>query len=482
MGIPINRGPVAVLQSLVNSIQKWPMPQFNAIVDARPIIGDPMFNSFFGWIGGGLTTYDAKMPTYVKAYQENADVYAIVNRIGTKASSIPFSIKEMKNRNKAVEYQIQLKNNLARGPFGMLDQKTIGADAFETGSLPIPLERPNPYQSWAEFFALSEIFLLLTGNLFWNVQRPSMGPNAGKPMQIYVLPSHYMQIVVGNGYNPQNPGASIVTEYMFILGGRYNSFAAGDTYHMNFPGVEYDLQGGHLYGQSPLRAVLREIQGSNEGSMNNIKMMKSGGAIGIIHGENEPLDEVQAKQLKNRLIEMKNDTGAMGQIAGISQKIGFTRIALPTKDLMPMDYDTHFQKKIANALGFPTKLLNNDAAATYDNMALAYRELIVNRIMPDFNMMAETMNTKILPQFGQKYQNGLWQWDYEKLAEMQEDIEKLVNWGSGLVDRGVISREEMRQLINFENTGDPDMDVRTTNLNVIPLSEATQYNDGGQMQ
>ena len=482
MAIPINRGPIAAITSLINRATAWPFPQFNAIVDAQPRIGDPLFNSFFGWIGGGLTTYPANMPTYVKAYQENSDVYAIVNRIATKSSSIPFSIKEMKSRPKALEYNIQLKNNLQRGPFGRLDQKNIGADAFETGSLPIPLDSPNPYQSWAEFFALSEIFLLLTGNLYWNVQRPSMGPNKGKPMQIYVLPSHYMQIVVANGYNPETPGASIVTEYMFILGGRYNSFSAEDTYHMNFPGVEYDLQGQHLYGQSPLRAVLREIQGSNEGSLNNIKMMKSGGAIGIIHGENEPLDEDQAKQLKNRLIEMKNDTGVMGQIAGISQKIGFTRIALPTKDLMPMEYDFHFQKKIANALGFPTKLLNNDDAATYDNMALAYRELIINRIMPDFNMMAEVINTKILPQFGQRYVRGLWQWDYEKLAEMQEDIETLVKWGSDLLDRGVINRAEMRQLISFEESGDPNMDIPTTNLNVIPLSEAIQYNDGGQLQ
>lgn len=210
-------------------------------------------------------------------------------------------------------------------------------------------------------------------------------------------------------------------------------------------------------------------------------MMKSGGAIGIIHGEHEPLEEDQAAQLKQRLIEIKNDSGRMGQIAGISQKIGFTRIALPTRDLMPFEYDMHFQKKIANAIGFPTRLLNNDAAATYDNMSLAYRELIINRIMLDANLMADTMNTKILPLFGPTYSRGVFDFDFEKMAEMQEDIEKLVKWGSDMVDRGVITRAEMRALINFEPLTDPNMEIPTTTTNVIPLSEATRYNLDGEI-
>jgi HK97 family phage portal protein len=425
------------------------------------------------------------METYVKAYQENADVYAIISRTAEKLSSIPFSVKKIENRNKFQQFNIERKNNIRRGAFGMMDQKMIGAEAFESGSLPLPLERPNPYQTWAEFFSLSEIFLLTTGNLYWTVERPEMGPNAGKPTQIYVLPSHFIQIIIKDGVSLRNMATdtdqSVVAEYWFRIGSRFTTFSAADTYHMNFPGVEYDMQGAHLYGQSPLRAVLREIQASDEGSKNDIKMMKSGGAIGIIHGENDPLDEDQAKQLKNRLIEIKNDSGVMGQIAGISQKIGFTRIALPTKDLQPMEYDLHFQKKIANAIGFPTRLLNNDAAATYDNMALAYRELIINRIMPDLNMMTETLNTEILPDFGPQYKRAVWQWDFEKLAEMQEDIETLVKWGSDMVDRGVLTRAEMRRLINFEPTGDADMEIPTTGTNVIPLSEAVRYNLDGEI-
>lgn len=482
MAIPKNSGPISTLVSLINRIQPPAFPQYNAIVDAGR---SPLWDSFFGWVGTGLTQYPPNQETYIRAYQENADVYAIVSKCSQKLSSIPFSIKKIKSREQKARFEIERKNNIARGVFGLLDQKMIGADAFETGTLPLPLARPNPYQTWAEFFALSEIFLLTTGNLYWTVSRPEMGPNAGKPRQIYVLPSHYMQIIVRDGVDLRTMGMSmddgVVSEYWFRIGGKYTVFAAEDTYHMNFPGVSYDMQGGHLYGQSPLRAVLTEIQASDEGSKNNIKMMKSGGAIGLIHGENEPLEEEQSKQLKNRLIELKNDTGVMGQIAGIAQKVGFTRIALSTKDLMPMEYDFHFQKKIANAIGFPTRLLNNDAAATYDNMALAYRELIINRIMPDLNMMTETINTKILPEFGPQYRGAVWQWDFEKLAEMQEDITQLVEWGTKLVDRGVIDREEMRQLINFEPTTNPDMKVPTTTTNVIPLSEATQFNLSGEL-
>lgn len=486
MAIPKNTGVVTQLISMINRANPFPFPQFNAIVAPNQTVGNALWNAFFGWAGTGLTTYDANMETYVRAYQENADVYAIISRCAEKLSAIPFSIKKVENRPKYTQFNIERKNNIMRGAFGMTEQKSIGSEAFAHGTLPLPMDRPNPYQTWSEFFALSEIFLLTTGNLYWTVERPDMGPNKGKPMQWYVLPSHYIQIVVREGYNPrealnQNENDGIVSEYWFRLGSRYTTFSPQNTFHMNFPGVEYDMQGAHLYGQSPLRAVLREIQGSDEGAKNNIKMMKSGGAIGIIHGENEPLDEIQAKQLKSRLIEIKNDAGVMGQIAGISQKIGFTRIALPTRDLQPFEYDFHFQKKIANAIGFPTRLLNNDAAATYDNMALAYRELIINRTMPDVNMMAQTINNKLLPQFGPQYRGAVWDWDFEKLAEMQDDIEVLVKWGTDMVDRGVITRSEMRRLINFEPMKNPDMEIPTTTTNVIPLSEATRYNLDGEI-
>ena len=64
------------------------------------------------------------------------------------------------------------------------------------------------------------------------------------------------------------------------------------------------MQGSHLYGVSPIRAGLKNIQSSNSGLDLNIKTLKNGGAFGFIHGKGVPLQPEQAKELKDRMKEM----------------------------------------------------------------------------------------------------------------------------------------------------------------------------------
>ena len=432
-----------------------------------------LINGILQWVGVMPAFLADRPEVYIEeGYNMNGDVYAIIQQIATKASSVPFSIKRVKDRPKYQQHNLSQKTLLLGGPQGQMDLKMLGIDAFEDGSLAIPLDKPNPRQSWAEFIALYETYLNLTGNVYIYKRKPEEGINAGRPRELYLLPSQYVKILVSQNWRLVENYESAILGYEIILTDRYHSFRKDEVIHINFPNPNWTVDGWQFYGMSPLRPVLKEIQASNQGNKNNVRMMKSGGAIGLIHGKGTVLEEEDAKQLKQRLVEMRNDPGELGQIAGISQEIGFTRIALSTDELKPFEHQSYYQSKIANVLGWSTLLLNNQTGAKYENLRIAYREVVTNKIMPDLNMLEQAFNEELLPEFGRDYARAIWKFDYSKLAELQEDIGELVAWATQLVDRGVLTRAETRRIINLEPRREAEMDVPTvTQIGTTPLSD-----------
>ena len=87
-----------------------------------------------------------------------------------------------------------------------------------------------------------------------------------------------------------------------------------------------------------MRAALRNIESSNSAMELNIKTLKSGGAFGFIHGKGPAgITQAQAKELKERLIEMNASPENLGKIAGVSAELGFQRISLTSEELKPFD-------------------------------------------------------------------------------------------------------------------------------------------------
>ena len=435
---------------------------------------DKYFQAFLSYLGVGYTTYPTNGPTYItEGYQANGDVYAIINQIATKGASVPFCIKRPKSNTKAAQFLYQRKSLLAGDISHRLKLMQLKNEAYdEEMEIPIPIERPNPLQTWPEFIALYLTFLNLTGNAYIFKACPEMGPNAGKPIHLYLLPSHLIQIVVKDGYSQLGFEQSPISHYMLTHKDRYRDFEEEEIIHINFPNPNYDLNGSQLYGQSPLRAVLKEIQASNEGNDNNIRMQRSGGAIGLIYGKNAALEQDQADALKQRLKEMRMDTSSLAQIAAISTEVGFTPITLDNQKLQPFEAQKYAQKKIANALNWSDKLLNNDEGAKYDNMRIAYKESILNKLMPDLNMLEEAFNSKWLPYFGKEYRTASFYFMFDELPEMQENLEEISKWITPLLDRGVVNKAEVRQIFHFEPSTDPDLEVHTVQMGTIPLSDA----------
>jgi len=429
--------------------------------------------ALFSWLGGGYTSYDTNNNNYIdKGYNYNPVVYSVINQRSKKVGSVPFYIKIIDNK-----YQKSKRDSLLYATkFDLTPQQEVKrlileSKAFKEDYKEMPLERPNPLQTWMEFFELAETFLASIGNVYIYLQSPNLGINKDTPIAWYLLPSHLTQIVLKKNVNFQSK-ESPIDSYILTEGNQFIEFKFNEVVHIKYSNPNYDTLGSHLYGQSPLRAALRNMQSSNEAIDLNNKALKSGGAFGLIHSKgNSPLTTDQATQLKERLTEMDSGTGRLDKIAGVSAEIGFTRLSLTTDELKPFDYLSFDEKQICNVLGWSDKLLNNDDGAKYDNVNQFRKKVITDTIQPDLNLIQQAINSIILPKY-KGYEGSCFEFDVTDLPEMQQDIAAMMAWLKPAIDIGLINRNEGRVAMRYPISQDKNMDIYTVASDIITLDQA----------
>ncbi len=450
-------------------------------VGAADIVRNAVNEAFL--MGRPYTQYDPNAPTYIReGYLYNPIVYSIVKQRADKAMSVPSYIKRVKDENAKKKLDVLRKaTNYDYKASQVLRDINLKQAAFDNDILPMPIERPNELQTWKELKGLYETFISTTGNHYIYLHK---GKITNIPAAVYVLPAHLMKIVLKDNVNFQST-ESPIKSYMLIEGNQYVEFDAENVIHLKLPNPDYDVDGRHLYGMSPLRSALRNIQSSNYAIDNNIKSMLNGGAFGFVHGTdiNKPLTKEQADQIKERMVAMDSDPGRLGKLSGIRAPIAFTRVSLTTDELKPFDYLNYDQKQIANVLGWDDILLNNDSGAKYDNYELALKSVVTRTTVPSLEMYEKAMNDIIALFPG--YDRAVYDHDYSELPEMQPDMKTLVEWLKIGVDIGAYTRNEFRVATNFMPKETPEMETHTVQNDVIPLDVAVEndfrLNDTGSI-
>jgi HK97 family phage portal protein len=424
-------------------------------------------------LGGGFTNYDTNGQSYLdNGYNVNPIVFSVIKQQATKTSSIPYFIKKVEDKKAKSKLNMLLKatnNNLT--PQQQIKKVILESKAFSDDILEMPLIVPNPLQTWTEFHDLYKTFFSLTGNVYMYILKPELREGA-EPLAIYILPSHLVEIVLKPNVNVLGV-ESPVSHYILIQGNQYVEFKAENVIHIKSSNPNYDEDGRHLYGQSRLQAGLRNMQSSNKGLDLNIKTLQSGGAFGFIHGTNTPLTPDQAQELKDRLTEMNESTEDLAKISGMSGELAFTRISLTTAELQPFEYLNFDQKQICNVLGWDDLLLNNDSGAKFDNVDSARKRVVTDNIQPDLLLLQDALNNYFLPLF-KGYENTEIIYDISELPEMQQDTKTMVDWVVLLLDRGVLNRNEAREVVTFIPLEDPNMEVYTVVNDLLTLDEAIE--------
>lgn len=406
---------------------------------------------------------------------KNPDVRAIIDQQATKTASIPYHIEKIKDETKYHQLtQLRKATNYSFTPQQEFKSIILQSESYDENLLPMPLDRPNPLETWGELLRLFKIFLSLTGNAYYYKMQLSEGMDAGEPRQLYTLPSHMMQIVLKDKADFLDPYESPIDHYILVEGNQFIKFLPEEIIHIKLPNPNFDFNGSHLYGVGRLQSAFKNLESSNEASELNVKTMKNGGAFGFIHAADgqTPLTPEQATDLKSRLIEMDKSSARMAKIAGSSARIGFTRISLTTDELKPFDFLGWDRKVIANVLGWSDLFLNNDARGDYGGtISEMKKQVMMDNIIPDLRLWEQAINPEFIQKF-KGYENAVLEFDYSEMPEMQDDMKTLVDWLTIALKDGVITRNEYRLCLKYPESKNIEMDVITVQGDVKTLENA----------
>ena len=440
--------------------------------DLEKAIRNAFANSFlWGSLGGIVTNNDKDLARYIDmAYNINPDVFAIVNQMASKFISIPYCITDIEDK-KSYQKLKRLEQSTKYDFTFQQEYKSLElkAKAYTEDEYPMPFLRPNPEQTWTQFWQLSMIFLQTTGNVYWYMPMPEEGANQGVPKALYVLPSHLMEIVIKQdvtiGFDDP------VNYYQFLGGARDIPFRSDEVIHIKYPNPNYDINGAHLYGQSKLRAGWKNVITTNKGLDLAYNTQKNGGAFGFVHAKDGVLEKPAIDGLKERLKQAKASTEDLSRIMGSATALGFTKIGLTTDELKPFEYFSYDLKALCNVFGWDHVLLGNGDNAKYDNMKIAEKRVVKNTIVGDVNLMQDAFNTQFLPKF-KEYQNRCIVFKIKELPEMQQDYKTMTEWVCKLKDKGLITGNTALQILNMPKSDNSLLDEYTVNEDLMLLEDA----------
>ena len=366
-------------------------------------------------------------------YLQNAIVYRCVNEIAKGASSVPFILKS-------------------------------GDQIIEQHPLLDLLARPNPLQSYSEFFSSLYSYILLSGNAYVL----KVGNDGGAPRELHQLRPD--RIEIKGGGNP------IPEKYEYVINGRVQ-----DTYYVDQDNGFSELKHIKLwnplddyYGCSPLSAASMQVDQHNMASKHNVNLLNNGarpsGAV-VFKPKDESgfavnLSEAQRQQLLTDLNNRFSGTANAGRPMLLEGDFDWKEMGLSPKDMDFLNLKHMSATNIAMCFGVPSQLVGVPDAQTYANVSEARLALYEETIIPYLRKIESDLNEWLVPMYGDQYHL---EFDVDSIPALSERRRKIYENVTSAVREGVMTRNEAREKIGLEPIEGADGLYISANL--FPLTD-----------
>ena len=372
----------------------------------------------------------------IEGYLRNAIVYRCVNEVSKGASAVPFRVKS-------------------------------GDQVIESSPLVSLLNRPNPQQSYSEFFNSLFGFLLLGGNSYILRLQGSMNV----PRELHLLRPDRIEIKGGQGVFPE--------KYEYRVNGTIRN-----VYEVDQESGFSDLKQVKLwhpmddfYGCSPLTAAAMEVDQHNSATKHNINLLENGarpsGAVVFRpkddQGYQVQLSDSQRQQLMTDLNQRFSGTKNAGRPMLLEGDFDWKEMGLSPKDMDFINLKHMSATDIAMCFGVPSQLVGVPDAQTYANVAEARLALYEETIIPYLRKVESDLNEWLVPMFGEDL---TFEYDIDQIPALSERRRRIYENVLGAVNAGIMTRNEAREMIGLSPIdGADDLLVQA---NLFPLGSAEE--------
>jgi len=350
-----------------------------------------------------------------EGYLKNAIVYRCVNEISKGAAAVGFHVK--------------YKNETILEQHPLIDL----------------LNRPNPQQSYSEFFGSLYGYLLLSGNTYIL----KTGSDRGAPRELHQLRPDRIEI--------KGSGNPIPEKYIYKINGKVQGTYAVDQDN-GFSELKHVKLWNPLddyYGCSPLQAAAVEVDQHNMMAKHNVNLLANGarpsGAV-IFKPTDDAgfamnLTDSQRQQLLTDLNNRFSGAGNAGRPMLLEGDFDWKEMGLSPKDMDFLNLKHLSATDIAMCFGVPSQLVGVPDSQTYSNVAEARLALYEETIIPYLSKVQSDMNEWLVPMFG----DGLSiEFDVDSIPALSERRKKIYENVTSAVREGIMTRNEARERIGLE--------------------------------
>lgn len=389
---------------------------------------------------------DTKAKYYTETYTQNNDVFSVINKIVSPASRIPVTQVNIKTLEEKPGYALQL------------------------------LSKPNPFQSQQEFITQSLTIYKIYGECFVAGEKPEFGLRAGKPVRLDNLPPQWIELQIGNFFEP-------ITGYTLMLGQQDVKYPYTDVMHWKLFNPDFQMDGSHLRGMSPLKPLLKAVAASSSGYDSMVSAFQNQGAYGLltILGVKEadgkfsgaPKTAEQLSQLEDSFRRKMTGTSNRGKIFASNKSVEWTPFGLDPKDMEVLNTIVFAGGTLYDAYDVPDILKSGSQSKTYMNYQEAQKALWNNAIIPTLDGYYQKLSNWLMPLVGEE--DTMFLPNYDDVPALQEDKAKSVDW----MIRAGLTSNEIREALGYESMTLENMDVPLVSMGMQRIDQVGMIPDSG---
>lgn len=317
------------------------------------------------------------------------------------------------------------------------------------------MKRPNPEMGYGKFMEAVVYYTETKGDCYVN----KAGPPNGAAKELYLLRPDRIKIIP----NPDDM-ANPVKYYEYRINNNVTQIKPSEILHIKkfHPMDDY-------YGLSPLKIALRFIRMNNAATEWNVSLLENMARPSGTLSSEARLSETERIQLKNDINTQYSGAKNASSPILLDGGLKWDQVSLSPAEL---DFIQGFNlsvKALAINWHIPSEMMGDAENKTYSNWAEGRKAFYMETILPYMDWLMDELNNWLTPQFGENLEL---KYDLEGIEALQEDRELLWMRAADGLMKGLITRNEAREIIKYDSVENGDVFYMPTNMIPVGINNA----------
>ena len=317
------------------------------------------------------------------------------------------------------------------------------------------LDRVNPWYTRGDLWRATEIYLSLWGSSYWALERDENGRWEIWPLRpdrVSVVPDS-QQYIRGFLYMGRNGPVAYTTDEILWI--RY------------FNPLE------EFAGLSPIAPVRMAADMGKDGLRFNRNFLRNSAQPDFVLLTNETMNDSEIEEFYNRWEARYRGPGNAHRPAIASFVRDIKTLGFSQRDMDFIQGLRWSLEEVSRTFGVPKPLLSDLERATFSNVNAAERIFWRNTILPEMRFLEEQLTRMLLPRLG--YPDLVAEFDLSGVEALREDENSRVNREAQMLDRGVLTINEVRRSRNLPDVPWGDAWAKAPSTRPRPADTETMH-------